>query len=186
MVPLTSLWLPIVLSAIAVFLASFVLHMLLPFHRADYRKLASEDEIMDALRRFNIPPGDYMMPRPPDPSAMRSPAFVEKFKKGPVAMITVMPGGSMSMRNNLIQWFIFCLIVGVISAYIAGRALAPGAPYLEVLRFAGCVAFVGYSLALWEMLIWYKRAWGTTIRSTIDGLIYGLLTGCTLAYFWPK
>ena len=38
MVPLTDLWLPILLSAILVFVASSVMHMLLTYHRSDYRQ----------------------------------------------------------------------------------------------------------------------------------------------------
>jgi len=33
MVPLTSLWAPILLSAVIVFVASSIMHMVLPFHR---------------------------------------------------------------------------------------------------------------------------------------------------------
>jgi hypothetical protein len=73
----------------------------------------------------------------------------------------------------------------VFAAYLASRALPPGAPYLEVFRFAGCTAFVGYTLALWQMTIWYRRALGTTIRSTIDGLIYALLTAGVFGWLWP-
>lgn len=186
MVPLTSLWIPILLSAVIVFVASSILHMALPYHRSDYKKLPAEAEIMEALRRFNIPPGDYMMPSAGSPAAMRSPAFLEKINKGPVAVMTVMKSGPFSMSTNLIQWFIFCVIVSVIAAYVAGRALGRGADYLQVFRFAGCIAFVGYAAALWEMSIWYKRSWLTTAKSTIDGLIYGLLTAGTLGWLWPR
>ena len=77
---LSSLWVPIVLSAVLVFLASNVVHMVLPYHRNDYRALPSEDDIQDALRRFNIPEGDYLLPRP-NASSMRDPAFLEKMKR---------------------------------------------------------------------------------------------------------
>ena len=64
MIPLTALWMPIALSAVLVFLASAVLHMMLPIHRKDYKKLPSEDKIRDAIREANVPPGNYMYPRP--------------------------------------------------------------------------------------------------------------------------
>ena len=69
MVPVLTLWAPILASAVLVFLASAVLHMVLPYHRSDFRKVPSEDEVMDALRRFAIPPGNYMMPHAEAPSA---------------------------------------------------------------------------------------------------------------------
>jgi hypothetical protein len=183
MVPVASLWVPILLSAVAVFLASTVIHMILPHHRKDYRQVPSEDEVMEALRRFDIPPGNYMMPNARSPKEMKTPEFLEKRKKGPVALLTVM--GAPSFGRSLVQWFLYCVVVGVFAAYLAGRALGPGAEALEVLRFAGCTAFVGYSLALWQNTIWYRMAWTTTLKSTFDSLFYGLLTGAIFAWWWP-
>ena len=77
-------------------------------------------------------------------------------------------------------------MVGIFAAYIAGRALPSGSPYLSVFRFAGCTAFVGYGLALWQNTIWYHRSWITTFKSNIDGLIYGLLTAGVFGWLWPK
>ncbi|HSK08807.1 MAG TPA: hypothetical protein VK911_04480 [Vicinamibacterales bacterium] len=185
MVPIVSLWLPILLSAVIVFVASSILHMLLPFHRSDYRKLPSEDEVMAALRRFGIPPGDYLVPCAVAPKEMNSPAFVDKMIKGPVAVMTVMRSGRPSMGGQLAQWFVYCLVVSVFAAYIAGRALEPGAHYLAAFRFAGTTAFVGYALALWQNTIWFKRHWLITLKSTVDGLIYGLLTAGVFGWLWP-
>src|SRR6185436_19421025 len=137
MVSLMSLWLPILLSAVFVFVASSVIHMVLPYHHTDYRKLPNEDETMDALRRVNIPPGDYMMPRPGGSAGMRSPEFLAKMNRGPVAMMTVMRPGPMNMGKNLSQWFVFSLVVSLFSGYIASRAVGPGTEYLEVFRFVG-------------------------------------------------
>src|SRR5437764_11724080 len=127
MTGLLALWLPILVSAVLVFVVSSVIHMASPWHKSDYPKLASEDRVMDTLRPLAIPPGDYMMPRPESSEQMRSPAFVEKFKKGPVMMFTVMPGGSMAMGKNLVQWFLFSVVVGIFAAFVAGSALPPGA-----------------------------------------------------------
>jgi hypothetical protein len=87
---------------------------------------------------------------------------------------------------GLVLWFLYCAIVGVFAAYVAGRALPAGAEYLRVFRFAGVTAFVGYTLALWQMSIWYRRAWSTTIKATVDGLIYALLTAGTFGWLWPR
>jgi hypothetical protein len=185
MTGLASLWLPILLSAVLVFVVSSIIHMVLPWHKSDYPKMASEDKVMDALRPLAIPPGDYMVPRPATRSDMRSPEFIEKMKKGPVMVMTVMPG-AMAMGKNLTQWFVYCVVVGVFAGYVAGRALPPGTPYLQVFRFVGTTAFIGYTLALWQMSIWYYRAWSTTIKATFDGLIYALLTAGTFGWLWPR
>src|ERR1051325_6252652 len=123
MTGLLALWLPILVSAVLVFVVSSVIHMASPWHKSDYPKLSSEDRVMDALRPLAIPPGDYMMPRPSSRAEMRTPQFIEKFKQGPVLMLTVWPGGSMSMGKQLVQWFVYALVVGCFAAYRAGRAL---------------------------------------------------------------
>jgi hypothetical protein len=186
MVSIVSLWLPILLSAVFVFFASSLVHMVLPFHKNDYRKLPAEDEAMEALRKLKIPPGDYMVPRPDGPEGMKDPKYKEKLQQGPVLIMTVMKPGPFDMRESLSQWFAFCLLVGVFAAYVAGRALGPGESYRHVFRFAGVTAFVGYSLAMWQNSIWYKRSWGTTLRNSADGLLYGLLTAGTFGWLWPK
>ena len=186
MVSIFSLWLPILLSAVAVFVASSIIHMVLGYHAADYKKLPAEDDVMAALRKFDIPPGDYLVPCAGSPKAMKDPAFLEKFKAGPRAMMTFMTGGEINMGPQFVQWFLYSILIGITAAYIAGRALPPGAHYRAVFRFAGATAFFGYSLALWQTSIWYKKSWATTFRSTIDGLIYGLLTGGFFGWLWPR
>ncbi|MBI4545128.1 MAG: hypothetical protein HY703_08040 [Gemmatimonadetes bacterium] len=188
MVPVTSLWLPILLSAVIVFLASWVIHMFLRYHQTDFSKLAAEDEVMAALGKFGIAPGNYMMPYGGGPEARKSPEFMEKVKRGPVAMLTVWPSGPPAMGKNLAQWFVYCVLVGIFAAYIAGRALGPGSAgveYPDVFRFAGTTAFVGYAVALWQDAIWFRRGWGTTIKNTIDGLVYALLTAGVFGWLWP-
>jgi hypothetical protein len=186
MVPLMSLWIPILLSAVVVFVVSSFIHMVLPYHRSDFSTLPNEDEVMEALRKTGIKPGDYLIPRAGSPKAMKSPEFIEKMKKGPVAFFTVMPSGPPAMGAQLFLWFVYSAVVGVFAAYIASRALGPGAHYLAVFRFVGCTAFVGYSLALWQNSIWYKRAWSATLKSTIDGLVYALLSAGIFGWLWPR
>jgi len=181
-----SLWMPILLSAVIVFVASSIIHMVLPYHRSDYGKVPAQDDVLDALRKFSIPPGDYLLPRANSMKDMQDPAFVEKMKKGPVLFMTVFPPGSFGMGPQLLQWFVYCLVVGVFAAYLTGRAVGPATPYLAVFRFAGTTAFVGYALALWQNSIWYRRAWSTTLKQTFDSLVYALLTGGTFGWLWPR
>ena len=186
MIHLVSLWLPILLSALAVFIASSVIHMVVRWHNSDYSPVPQEDQVMDALRPFAIAPGDYMLPRCSDMAQMRSPAFQAKLQKGPVLMMTVFPGGMQSMNRSLVLWFIYSVVVGVFAGYVACSILPPAAAYLKVFRITGTVAFVGYALALWQMSIWYHRSWGTTIRTTIDALIYAALTAGVFGWLWPR
>ena len=91
----------------------------------------------------------------------------------------------MRMTKNLVLWFVYCALVGLFAAYVAGRALPASAPYLRVFQVVGATAFVGYAVALWQFSIWYRRAWSTTLKATIDGLIYALLTAGIFGWLWP-
>jgi hypothetical protein len=185
MVSLAALLLPIFLSAVLVFLASFALHMLLGYHRADYGKVPSEDAVMDALRGFSIPAGDYLVPCP-ERRSPNDPEFVAKRKKGPVLMMTVFPTGELGMGRQLAMWFVYCLVVGLFVAYVASITVTVGASYRVVFHITSVVAFIGYGMALWQISIWYRRNWATTLRSNIDALIYALLTAGTFGWLWPR
>jgi Flp pilus assembly protein TadB len=186
MVPLTALWLPILLAAVIVFVVSSIIHMFLGYHKNDVKAVPQEAAVSDALRKFGIPPGDYVIPRATSTADMRSPEHKEKLAKGPVLFMTVMPNGQPSMGTSMVQWFLYCVLVGMFAAYIAGRALAPGAGYLVVFRFAGATAFAGYGLALLQNSIWWRRNWGATLLSVFDALIYAGLTAGTLGWLWPS
>ena len=186
MTGLTALWLPILLSAVIVFVVSSIIHMVLPWHKSDYPKLANEDQVRAALRPLALPPGDYMVPRPTSSAEMRSPEFAEKVKQGPNVIFTVLPPGPIAMGAQLTAWFLYAVVVGGLAAYVAGRALPYGAPYLSVFRFVGVSAFLGYAVALWQMSIWYRRNWMTTFKATVDGLVYALLTAGVFGWLWPR
>jgi hypothetical protein len=186
MVPLTSLWLPVIVAAVLVFIASSVIHMVLRYHQGDYQKLPEEAKVMEALRPFNIPPGDYVMPYCSSPAEMKTPEFQEKWKRGPVLMTTVWRTGHMAMGAQLVQWFIFCVAVSLFAGYVASRALPPGAEYLRVSQMASTTAFLGYAMAQWSNVIWYKKNVMATLKSTFDGVIYGLITGGAFGWLWPR
>jgi hypothetical protein len=186
MVPLAALWLPILLSAVIVFVVSSVLHMAPLWHKNDYPKVPNEEALRAALRPLAIPPGDYMVPRPTGGAEVKDPKFVEKVKQGPNVILTVLPNEPFSMGRNLSLWFLFTLVISLFAAYVAGRALPPGTEYLRVFQFAGTTAFLGYAAALWPTSIWYRRAWSMTVKETVDGLIYALLTAGTFGWLWPR
>lgn len=185
MVALASLWLPILLSAVVVFIASSIIYMVLTYHRSDVGSVPNEPAVLDALR--HIPPGDYMAPHGGSPAAMKDPAFQEKLKRGPMVHLTVLPPWSdKAFPRALAQWFVYSIVVSIFAAYIAGRALPRGTEYAEVFRFAGTTAFVGYGLALAQQSIWSGRRWSTTAKAMFDALIYGLLSGGVFGWLWPR
>ncbi len=185
MVPLSALWLPIVLSAVIVFIASSVMHMLLPYHRSDYQKLPDEDNIRATLRAANLKRGLYIFPFGTH-KEMNSPAMVEKYNQGPVGMMTVLPNGPPVMPKFLGQWFAYCLIVGFFVAYLAAHTMEPGTNYLKVFRVVGTAAFLAYGLGNLSNGIWKGQTWSATIKEVVDGLVYGLLTAGTFGWLWPR
>lgn len=187
MVSLMSLWLPILVGAVLVFIVSSIVHMVLGYHWNDYGQVPKQGQVAAALRPFAIPPGDYMLPKPDNPKAMRTPEFKEKVQQGPVLSMTVYPSNQMTMMTKqLVQWFIYCAVVGLFAGYVAGRTLGAGAEYLQVFRVTGTVAFCGYGLALLQASIWYGRRWSTTLISLADALVYGLVTGGAFGWLWPS
>jgi hypothetical protein len=185
MVPLSALWLPIVLSAAIVFIASFIMHMLLPYHHSDYQPLPDEDKVVAALRGAGLKRGLYSFPFCTH-KTMKSPEVIEKFKQGPVGLITVFPSGPPAMPKYLGMWFVYCLIIGFFVAYLTGHTVAAGARYLAVFRVAGTAGFMAYGLGNLVNSIWRGVPWSNTIKEVIDGLIYGLLTAGTFGWLWPR
>ena len=186
MIPLTALWLPILLSTVLVFFASFLIHMVLTYHRTDYRKLADEDRVTDALRSANVAPGpNYFFPYCKF-EEMKSETVIEKFKRGPVGFLTVLPSGPPSMGKNLVQWFLYCVVISLFAACLSGRTLAPGAAFLQVFHVVGMAAFLGYGAAHAQESIWGGRSWVVTLKHLFDSLIFALLTAATFGWLWPK
>lgn len=185
MVPLTALWLPIVLSAVIIFVASSIMHMALKYHQSDYSQLPDEDKILAGLRPANLKRGLYVFPFCTHKD-MKSPALIEKYKQGPVGFLTILPSGPPAMPKFLVQWFVYCLLIGFFVAYLTGRTLPPGVDYLVVFRVAGTAAFLAYGLGQLSNGIWKGQRWSSTIKEVIDGLIYGLLTAGTFGWLWPR
>ena len=185
-VPLTSLLLPILLSAVFVFVLSSIIHMALGYHASDFGKIPNEDEALAALRKVNIPPGDYYFPKPASGKDMKNPEFVKKVELGPVGNMTVMPPGGFAFGKRLLGWFIYSIVVGVFAACVAGHVFAPGTPYKRVFHLVALVAWSGYALALWQSPIWKGSKVSTAVKMTFDGLLFALLTAGTFGWLWPK
>lgn len=186
MVPLMQLWVPIILSAILVFIGSSLVHMVLKWHNSDYRKLSNEDDVRAAIRKGNPPPGQYVFPHCMDPKERASAATQQKYVEGPVGMLYVMPNGPPNMGPALGKWFAFCIVVSVFVAYVASRMLPPGTEYLRVFQIAGTVGFASYALGDIPSTIWFGRPVSVMLKHLADGLIYALLTAGTFGWLWPS
>jgi hypothetical protein len=184
--PFGSLWLPVIVSAVVVFVASFIIHMVLKYHKADAKSLPSEDAVREALARANPAPGVYFTPHCADMKQMKDPAIIAKFEKGPVAMITVLPKGAPAMGKHLTLWFAFSVLVSFVAAYVARHTLHPGDDGMLVMQITGTVAFAGYALSHVSDSIWKGQPWPNTARAFLDGAIYAVLTGLVFRLMWPS
>lgn len=183
MIPIASLWLPILLSAAIVFIASAAVWMLLPHHRGEWKGLPNEEAARAALK--GTPPGQYVLPYAA-PDNMKDPAYLKKREEGPTAWLTVVPSGSRGMGAQLAGSFVYYLLVSALAAYLAGRTLSPGTPYLQVFRVVGTVTWAAYGWGVVTDGIWFGKPWSSVFKHLADALLYGLLTAGTFGWLWPK
>lgn len=183
--PFGSLWLPVVVSAVAVFVVSSIIHMVLKYHRADYRQLADEEAVAQAVRRVGPPPGLYQIPYCSDASQMKDPAVRKRFEEGPVALLTVVRSGAPALGKYLLQWFLLCFLVSFTAGYVARHTLSFGADGLEVMRITGTVAFAAYAFGYFQDSIWKMIPWSNSLRGLLDAALYALTTGLVFRLLWP-
>jgi hypothetical protein len=186
MVSLAALWLPILLSAVFVFIASSIIYMVIKYHNSDSLQLPNEDAVRAAIRSGSPAPGQYLLPYVRDMKEMESPEAKRKCTEGPVGVLYLRRLGETSMAPYLGQWFLYSLVVSLFVGYIAGIALAPGTPYLTVFRLAGATAFLAYAAGQVPAAIWMGKPWRVAGKELLDGLVYGLLTAGTFGWLWPR
>lgn len=182
-VALESLWLPIVLSALAVFVVSSLIWAVIGWHNPDWKKLPDEEQARAALR--GTPPGQYSLPHAADGKARQDEAWQAKYREGPAAMLVVLPHGDLGMGKQLGQWIVYTLVISTLIAYVAGTTLAAGAPYIKVFQVVSTVGTLAYAGNAAAGSIWFGHSWGRTVKDIVDGLIYGLLTAGIFGWLWP-
>jgi hypothetical protein len=186
MVSLGSLWLPVLLSAVLVFVVSSLVHMVLKYHNRDYTRIPNEEAIRTAIRNASPPPAQYIIPYCGEMKQMQTPEMKQKFTEGPVAVVNVMRPGVPSMGRPLTQWFLFSLLVSFFIAYVASHTIPAGTRYLEVFRIVGAIGFLAYAAGTIPPSIWMGKPWKVTWKDVLDGLLYGLVTAGTFGWLWPR
>ncbi len=182
---LTELWLPILLSAVFVFIASSAIHMALPYHKTDVKKMSGEEAVLAAMRSGAVAPGAYMFPCADSMKDMCTPEMKAKIEQGPIGWLTVLPKGGFNLGKSLAGWFVYCLIIGGLVAYVGWHGLHAGAEYLKVFQLCGAAAVLGYVVGYFHESIWKGQPWSITAKFMFDGLIYALLTAGTFGWLWP-
>jgi hypothetical protein len=176
-----SLWLPILVSGVALFFASWVAWMLLPHHKGEWKGLPNEDAVMSALKSAGVGPGQYMFPYACKPEEWKTDAFKAKTQAGPNGNLTVWAGRP-NMGMNMLCTVLFFIVANFVIAYLAGMAISPGADKWFVFRFVGTAGILTYGTANILNGIWFGRK---MVADIVDGVVYGLITGAIFAAMWP-
>ena len=184
-ISLLDLWMPILLGTLLAWISSALIHIALKYHNSDYNELTNEDEVMTALRNGSPSVGMHTTPYCVDMSKMQDESMQQKFAKGPVAMIAILPNGMPQMGKAIGQQIAYFLLGSIFIAYVATLALAPGADYMTVFRFVAAVGFMTFGWALLPFSIWYGHLWSTAAKYLLDALIYGVLVAGAFAWLWP-
>jgi hypothetical protein len=183
---LTQLWIPILVSAVLVFVASSVIHMVLKWHNSDYHPLPNEDDVRAVIRAGHPSPGLYLMPYCADMKDMATPDFKKKFTDGPVGYLALRPNGPPRMGPSLAQWFVLTLFISAFAAYLASKTLSAEASFGQVVRVTGLLSFLAYGAGSVQAGIWFGKTWPSVAKELLDALIYAAITGAVFCWLWPR
>jgi hypothetical protein len=182
---LPQLWLPILVTAVLVFIASSLIHMVLKWHNSDYKKLSNEDDVRAAIRASSPSPGQYTLPYCTDMKDMQGEAMQKKFIDGPIGFLTLRKNGPPSMSGSLIQWFLYTLLVAAIAGAIALRVFGLQGSSHGAGHLVGLVSFLTYAGGSVQSGIWMGKPWGSVAKDLLDALIYATISAFAFQFLWP-
>ena len=184
--PLLSLWLPILLSAVVVFVISSLIHMLLKWHASDYRAFANEDAVRAAIRASNPAPGRYVMPYCGDMKDAAGEAMKRKFEEGPVGHVTIMPSGTHQMGKHLSLWFVWSLIIVIVAAYLATQLFGLDHGHARAAaKLVGAVSLIAHGFGTVQESIWVGRPWSQSVKYLLDAALYAVGSAAVFLWLWP-
>lgn len=206
---LTHLWLPILLSGVGVWIASFIAWMAIGHHKKDRDAIPGgrEQEFMDTLTRMGIGPGNYGFPDFCQHDALPRKERMEKMKalydRRPMGVLRVW--GEMNMGVNMAVTFMFYLFTSAVIGYLGWAALPHGSPtatlpgvgtvtatalggvsFGKVFQVCGTAGILAYCFASVPNDIWFQLKRRAMVMNWIDGIVFGLLTGAIFAWLWPR
>lgn len=181
---LQHLWLPIIISAGVIWVASAVIWMAMPHHKNDFDTLSNEAEFINTIKGLNLKPGNYGFPNFCDKSKMNDPEMKKKFEEGPLGIINVWPPQK-GMGMNMLLSFLVYLVVSLLIGYLGWEALGPNKSFGKVFQILGTAGVLSYSFAFIPNGIWFNQKRQALMMNILDGIILGLLTGLVFASLWP-
>ncbi|MBL8890064.1 MAG: hypothetical protein JNL67_08805 [Planctomycetaceae bacterium] len=178
---LLQLWLPILITGVVLFFASFVAWTVLPHHESDFSPLPNEDKLMEAIKLQNVAPGAYMFPYMTHAQA-KDPEKISKYTSGPRGNVFVwdMP----NMGKNLLRTLVYFLLIAAITAYISWEALqGQTVTFLKAFQIVGAIGVLTFASSGQLNAIWFPRR---TLMDFVDGIVYGVLMGLVFGLCWPS
>ena len=182
---LLALWLPILLSAVVVFVISSLVHMVFKYHATDYGTVANEDAVRAAINAGNPAPGRYVIPHCKDMKDMASPEMTKKYQEGPVMHFTILPKGVPGLGKYLGQWLLWSLVIAAVVGWLTAKAYGLGAPAQGAAKFAAVLTFIAHGFGTVTESIWVGRPWGSSARYLLDSALYALGTWAVFLWLWP-
>ncbi len=178
------LWLPVVVSAVVVFVLSAASHMVLPWRRNEWGRITEFGPVQAALR--GLAPGLYAFPAAADPKEQMSKEWMDRWAEGPSGWLTLAPPRRISMGRNMALSFLVFLAVALLCAYMAWHALGPAAHARAVFRLVGTIGFMSFGVGSAFNSIWYHRPWRAYASDVVDALLFGLAMAAAFAVLWPR
>ena len=183
---LLSLWLPILLSAVVVFVISSLIHMVLKWHASDYNGFANEDAVRAAIRAGNPTPGHYVVPHCKEMKDMASEAMQQKYREGPVGHIMVVPSGAPNMGKHLGLWFLLSLAIAVVAAFLATQLFGLDHGHARAAaKLVGAVSFIAYGFGTLQESVWMGRPCSTSAKYLLDAALYAIGSAFVFLWLWP-
>lgn len=183
---LLSLWLPILLSAVVVFVISSLIHMVFKWHAADYGTFSNEDAVRDAIRAANPAPGRYVFPLCKEMKDMASESMQKKYREGPVGHVTLLPNAQPNMGKYLGLWFLWSLAIAAVAAFLVARVYGLDAtPVRGAAKLAGAVTFIAHGFGTVTESIWMGRPWSSSAKHLLDAALYAVGTWAVFFWLWP-
>lgn len=181
-----ALLLPSLVSAVLVFIASSLVHMVIQWHKSEYRRLSNEDEVRAVLNKGGATAGQYVTPHCQDSKSMEDAAMQQKMSEGPIAVLWLRQPGPMKLGPFLVKWFAYTFALSLLAGYVASITCTSGAPYMTVFRIVAVSAWLGYAGMGPTYGIWKGQPWIAVLKEAVDGLVYALLTAGAFGWLWPR
>jgi hypothetical protein len=201
---LAHLWLPILVSGVAVWIVSALCWMAIGHHNKDTAGIPNEQDFTDTIRRLNLKPGNYGFPDfqkckslPKEEKAK----FFKDWDKNPSGLLRVWAPANMGV--NMFMTFLFYLVTSVVLAYLGwivlphGGSVATttadthismglGSSFSHVFRVISTAAVLAYCFASFPNDLWFQKSRRAMLMNLIDGVVFALITGAVFAWLWPK